>query len=119
MIGNIDYTEMIDYHKESDNDITILYKSIDNADVDFYETSTLNIDGNRVINMGTNIGTSKNANMSMETYIMKRTDFIKTIYKCVSEGTHSYIEDYITESINKLKIGAYEYKGYLKMYKLN
>ena len=45
MIGNIDYTEMIDYHKESDNDITILYKSIDNADVDFYETSTLNIDG--------------------------------------------------------------------------
>ena len=36
MIGNIDYTEMIDYHKESDNDITILYKSIDNADVDFY-----------------------------------------------------------------------------------
>ena len=115
MIGNIDYTEMIDYHKESDNDITIIYKSIDNADVDFYETSTLNIDGNRVINMGTNIGTSKNANVSMETYIMKRTDFIKSsIYKCVSEGTHSYIEDFIAESINKLKIGAYEYKGYLK-----
>ena len=46
--------------------------------------------------MGTNIGTSKNANVSMETYIMKRTDFIKSsIYKCVSEGTHSYIEDFI------------------------
>ena len=95
---------MIDYHKESDNDITILYKSIDNADVDFYETSTLNIDGNRVINMGTNIGTSKNANVSIGTYIMKHIDFIKSsIYKCVSEGTHSYIEDFIAESINKLK----------------
>ena len=114
MIGNIDYTKMIEYHKESNNDITMLYKNIDNADTDFYETSTLNMDGDKVINIGTNIGTSKNANVSMETYIMKRTEFIKSIYKCVSEGTHSYIEDFIAESINKLKIGAYEYKGYLK-----
>ena len=114
MIGNIDYTKMIEYHKESNNDITMLYKNIDNADTDFYETSTLNMDGDKVINIGTNIGTSKNGNVSMETYIMKRTEFIKSIYKCVSEGTHSYIEDFIAESINKLKIGAYEYKGYLK-----
>lgn len=114
MIGNIDYTKAIEYHKDSGNDITILYKNIDNADVDFYETSILNIDNNKVINIGTNLGTSKNANVSMETYIMKRTDFIESIYKCVSEGTHSYIEDFIAESINKLNIGAYEYKGYIK-----
>lgn len=114
MIGNIDYTKAIEYHKESGNDITILYKNIDNADKDFYETSILNIDNNKVINIGTNLGTSKNANISMETYIMKRTDFIESIYKCVSEGTHSYIEDFIAESINKLNIGAYEYKGYIK-----
>ena len=114
MIGNIDYTKAIEYHKESGNDVTILYKNIDNADKDFYETSILNIDNNKVINIGTNLGTSKNANISMETYIMKRTDFIESIYKCVSEGTHSYIEDFIAESINKLNIGAYEYKGYIK-----
>ena len=114
MVGNIDYTKAIEYHKESGNDITIVYKNIDNADVDFYETSTLNIDGSKVTNIGINLGTSKNVNVSMETYIMKRTDFINSIYKCVSEGTHSYIEDFIAESVNKLKIGAYEYKGYLK-----
>ncbi len=114
MIGNIDYTKAIEYHKESGNDITILYKNIDNADKDFYETSILNIDNSKVINIGTNLGTSKNANISMETYIMKRIDFIESIYKCVSEGTHSYIEDFIAESINKLNIGAYEYKGYIK-----
>ncbi|WP_296646875.1 glucose-1-phosphate adenylyltransferase subunit GlgD [Romboutsia sp. 13368] len=114
MVANIDYTKLIEYHKESDNDITILYKNIDNADSDFLETSTLNIEGDKVVNIGTNLGTLKNANVSMETYIMKRTDFINAIYKCVSEGTHSYIEDFIAESVNKLKIGAYEYKGYLK-----
>lgn len=114
MIGNIDYTDLIEFHKESENDVTILYKHIDNADVDFYETSTLNIVEDKVVNIGTNMGTFKNADVSMETYIMKRTDLIKSIYKCVSEGTYSYIADFIAESINKLKIGAYEYKGYLK-----
>ena len=114
MVGNIDYTKFIEYHKESNNDITILYKNVDNADSDFLETSTLNIDSDRVINIGTNLGTIKNANVSMEIYIMKRTDFINFIYKCVSEGSYSYIEDFIGESVNKLKIGAYEYKGYLK-----
>lgn len=114
MIGNIDYTDLIEFHKESDNDVTILYKHIDNADVDFYETSTLNIVQDKVVNIGTNMGAFKNADVSMETYIMKRTDLINSIYECVSEGTHSYIADFIAESINKLKIGAYEYKGYLK-----
>lgn len=114
MIGNIDYTDLIEFHKESENDVTILYKHIDNADVDFYETSTLNIVEDKVVNIGTNMGAFKNADVSMETYIMKRTDLIKSIYKCVSEGTYSYIADFIAESINKLKIGAYEYKGYLK-----
>ena len=65
MVGNIDYTKFIEYHKKSENDITILQQNIDN-DSDFIETSTLNIDGNRVVNIGTNLGTNKNSNISIK-----------------------------------------------------
>ena len=89
MLCSMDYREALKYHKKSKNDITVIYKHIANADEDFLGCMTLNIDSNnRVLNIGGNIGAFPSANISMETYIMKRTDFIKCIYKIASLGTH-------------------------------
>ena len=115
MLCIIDYKDSIKYHQESKNDITVLYKHVDNADEDFLSCMTLNIDNNnRVLNIGTNIGAFPSANISMETYIMKRTDFIKCIYKIASLGTHAYFEDYIKKELPNIQVGAYEFKDYLK-----
>ena len=115
MLCSMDYKDAIKYHKESKNDITVLYKHVDNADEDFLSCMTLNIDNNnRVLNIGTNIGAFPSANISMETYIMKRTDFIKCIYKIASLGTHAYFEDYIKKELPNIQVGAYEFKDYLK-----
>ena len=105
MLCSMDYKDAIKYHQESKNDITVLYKHVDNADEDFLSCMTLNIDNNnRVLNIGTNIGAFPSANISMETYIMKRTDFIKCIYKIASLGTHAYFEDYINCLIYKWEL---------------
>ena len=115
MLCSMDYKDAIKYHQESKNDITVLYKHVDNADEDFLSCMTLNIDNNnRVLNIGTNIGAFPSANISMETYIMKRTDFIKCIYKIASLGTHAYFEDYIKKELHNIQVGAYEFKDYLK-----
>lgn len=115
MVCNIDYENVIDYHKKSGNDITIVYKQIDNANEDFEGNSTLDIDENgKVINVGSNIGAFNNANISMETYIMKRQDLIDNIYTLVSRGNCSYLQDFISEAVNRLNVGAYEHTGYLK-----
>lgn len=115
MVCNIDYEKVIDYHKKSGNDITIVYKNIDNANEDFEGNSTLDIDeSGRVINVGSNIGAFNNANISMETYIMKRQDLIDNIYTLVSRGNCSYLQDFISETVNRLNVGAYEHTGYLK-----
>ena len=115
MLCSMDYKDAIKYHQESKNDITVLYKHVDNADEDFLSCMTLNIDNNnRVLNIGTNIGAFPSANISMETYIMKRTDFIKCIYKIASLGTHAYFEDYIKKELPNIQVGAYEFKDYLK-----
>ena len=115
MLCSMDYKDAIKYHQESKNDITVLYKHVDNADEDFLSCMTLNIDNNnRVLNIGTNIGAFPSANISMETYIMKRTDFIKCIYKIASLGTHAYFEDYIKKELPNIQVGAYEFKDYSK-----
>ncbi|MGL5694412.1 MAG: glucose-1-phosphate adenylyltransferase subunit GlgD [Peptostreptococcaceae bacterium] len=118
MLCNIDYIDAIEHHKKSNNDITVIYKNIDNANEDFKGCLTLNLDNNnRVINVGSNLGTFPRANIFMEMYIMRRKDFISCIYEIVSMGTYSYFQDYITNEINNIHVGAYEFKGYLKCIK--
>ncbi len=114
MICNIDYREAFEYHKNSDNDITIVYKNVDNANKDFDGGTTVSISNDRVVNMGSNVKLLENNNISMETYIIKRSKFIEYIYGCVNDGSYLYIEDFISNSLDKLMVGAYEYKGYLK-----
>ena len=115
MLCSMDYSEAIEYHKKSKNDITVIYKHVSNADEDFLGCLTLNIDNNnRVLNIGGNIGAFPSANISMETYIMKRQDFIKCISKIASLGTHSYFEDYIKRELPNIQVGAFEFKDYLK-----
>lgn len=115
MLCNIDYSKAIEYHKQSKNDITVIYKRIHNADNDFSGCMTLNIDSNnRVLNIGNNIGAFPTANISMETYIVRREDFIRCIYKIASLGTYSYFEDYIIREISNIQVGAFEFSDYVK-----
>ena len=44
MICSIDYNDLLKYHKKSNNDITIVYKRVENANKDFKNCNTLNID---------------------------------------------------------------------------
>ncbi|WP_250672894.1 glucose-1-phosphate adenylyltransferase subunit GlgD [Paraclostridium ghonii] len=115
MICNIDYKKSLNYHKLSGDDITIIYKNVDNADEDFIGTTILNInDKNQISSMGINIGRKSNVDISMDMYIMKKSLLIDMIYDAVSTGEYTNIEDYINESLEKINIGAYQYSGYLK-----
>lgn len=115
MLCNLNYYQALEYHKKSHNDITIIYKNVNNANKDFAGNLTLNLDSNnRVINVGNNLGKFPRANICMETYIMKREDFVECIYNIVNKGNYCYLEEFIIEEAENMKIGAYEYTGYLK-----
>ncbi len=45
---------------------------------------------------------------------MKREDFVECIYNIVNKGNYCYLEEFIIEEAENMKIGAYEYTGYLK-----
>lgn len=114
MICNINYREVMKYHMESGNDITIVYKNVDNANKSFIKCETVYInEDNRVISIGENIGIEENANISMEMYIMKTNLFIEIIHECLKTGRYRKFKKYIENNLDNLVVGAYEFKGYL------
>lgn len=114
MICNMDFNDVIRYHIKSRNDVTMIYKDVYKADKSFLECEILNInDDNRVISIGENIGREKNARINMEMYIMKTDLFIDIIHECIRTGIHRKIKGYIAANLRNLKVGAFEFDGYL------
>lgn len=114
MICNIDYKKVLNYHIEQKNDITIVYKNIKDCEENFTDCEVLNIgDNSRVISIGENISCTSNSNINMEMYIMKKSLFIDIIYKSIKSGMYRKVKQYINSNINNLKVGGYEFTGYL------
>lgn len=114
MICNIDYNKVMKTHKESGNDITVVYKNIKNTEENFLNCEVINLDiDGRVSSVGRNLSLDGNTNVSMEMYIMKTNLFIDIIYECIKSGRYRKVKEYISGNIDNLVVGAYEFKGYL------
>ena len=114
MICNIDYTNLIKEHKSSKNDVTVVYKEVNNADKSFIDCDVLNIDeNNRIKSVGENLGENKTANVSMEMYFMKTELFIDIVYDCIRSGEYRKVKELIHSKLNVLKVKAHKFEGYL------
>ena len=114
MIANIDFSKVIESHKESGNDITIAYKEVNDAKTNFIGCDVLNINNDIVESIGENIGIDKQANISMEMYLMKTNLFIDIVYSCIKNGNTRKVKNYIKYNTDNLKIGVYNFTGYLR-----
>ena len=114
MICNVDYSEAVAFHNETEADITIVYKRADNCVEEFEHCNTLVIDDqNRVKGVDINFCKRDENNISMEMFIMKKSLMLDMVHTCVSRGDCDYLKDAVHKNIDKLKICAYEYKGFL------
>lgn len=114
MIGNIDYKKVIKHHAKHDNDITIVYKSVNDADTNFIDCDVLNIDENdRVRSIGRNIGKESELNIGMEMYVMRTDLLIEIIYESIRQGMHRKVKNYISHNLQNLKVGSFKFEGYL------
>ena len=94
MICNINYNDVLEYHKSTGKDVTMIYKKVNNADEAFGDCGVVNIDDSgSVISVGENIGKNPKANINMEMYIMKRELFANIVDDCVSTGRYRKVKD--------------------------
>ncbi len=114
MVCNIDYNKVLEYHKSTGKDVTIVYKKVTNADEAFGDCGVLNFDDSgNVISVGENIGKNQKANISLEMYILKTDLFINIVNECISSGMYRKVKEYIHNNLDELSTGAYEFKGHL------
>lgn len=115
MVCNIDYIEAAKAHEESNADITVIYKKIDDATTHFINCDTLNIgENNKVLSVGKNIGKEDNLNISMEMFILKKSFLLNMLYECIKTGYYTNIKDYLYRNTSNFKVNSYEFTGYLE-----
>ncbi|MBP2033850.1 glucose-1-phosphate adenylyltransferase [Clostridium algifaecis] len=114
MLCNINLCEAMQHHIDSGNDVTIIYKQVEDADVNFIHCETLNIDDKgKVISVGRNIGVNKTENICMEMYMMKKSKFVDIINECICTGSYRKVKQHIYNCLEHLNVGAFKFDGYL------
>ena len=108
-----DFSELLEYHIQSKNDITMLYQNVSDSDQNYLMCDVLSIDEHkRVTDFHKNRGKYKNGCISLETYVMD----IITFKQLVTEGTATSslysLSDIVADCVRAMKIGAYQHHGY-------
>ena len=108
-----DFSEMVDYHIKSKNDITVLYQHINNTDKNFLMCDAIDIDNNKhITKIHKNRGRFKNANISLEAYVMDTITFKNLVYEASQISSLYSFSDIVSDCCKVMKIGTYQHYGF-------
>ncbi|MCL2320597.1 MAG: glucose-1-phosphate adenylyltransferase subunit GlgD [Oscillospiraceae bacterium] len=114
MICNIDYRDVIKFHKKHKSDITIIYKKTKNATSDFIGCDILDLDEEENLTyIGKNTGEKDELNISMEMYVMEKQRLLDLINASTSFSSFYTLRDIINHICSRIKVKTFEYTGYL------
>ncbi|WAM34307.1 glucose-1-phosphate adenylyltransferase subunit GlgD [Caldicellulosiruptor morganii] len=114
MICNIDFEEVARCHEESNADITVVYKKVNNEDDLFLDAPTLILDeDSKVIGVGKNIGRRAFVNVSLDMFLLSKEFLIECILGCLENGNCGSFRDFVYKNVQNMNVNAYEFKGYV------
>ncbi len=113
IVCNIDFEEMVRYHKQTNADVVCLYRKRD-----VYEGSTsIQIDENGQVSGSCyhGIANGKQDNFVLKVYVMTKTFLLNLIDTGITYGWAEFNRDFITKHFSTYRIFAMEQKGYCKV----
>lgn len=114
-LAKVDITEAHDKFKESDADITLVYKKVDDPDGNLINSHKLYLDENEnLLDVGVNLGTEHKFNHFIHMSFFKKDVFLKLVKESKEKGDSSSMIQAIIKNKDKLKINAYEFKGHVE-----
>ena len=115
MICNMVYDDLLDYHKKSGADITMMYNDLPDDEIDELRNVTiLEIDqDNRVTALEDAPRFHKTNHVSTSMMIMERALLIELIEEAFAQGAHQLITEVLIPHINAMDIRAFKYDGYI------
>ncbi len=110
-VNVVDYNEVLEYHKEKNADITIIYQNRI-ATKDLYNHMNYEIDDNGKIISGKVISKeNEKLNISLNIFVINRKLLVELLNNSVEQMYSSFHRDLIFNNINKLNVYGYEYTG--------
>ena len=115
MIASMDYRPYINKHQESGADITIIYSHINNLDDDYVNCDRLKIiEDGKIVKVDTNLGKSKEADISLESFIINKEALKRIIDIAPSISQLFTLRQLISYLINEGSLSArgIKFEGY-------
>ncbi|MCR5417129.1 MAG: glucose-1-phosphate adenylyltransferase subunit GlgD [Pseudobutyrivibrio sp.] len=113
MVYKQDFQALLDEHVASGTDITLLYHKVDQAKDYYRACNVVKLNKQKgVQSLERNMGTAKEKDISMDTYVMSKEIFIDLIKKAKKESSGYSMADMIALSVDELDIRGYQHKGY-------
>lgn len=112
---NANFKQVLEFHKNSNADVTVMYNEETDVSADMLSRYTLlDVDGDgRVADIMKNHPHPKSNNVSMDTYIIERSLLIRLIENCISHNEHDFVMDALIKNLNTLRIYGYRFDGYV------
>jgi len=119
IICTIDYEDVLKQHIEKDADITVVYKTLEDATPeDMANNVVFTLDNNqRVRDVQVGIENVNSKNVSLEMYIMENSLLKSLIDDSVSHGEHDFVMDVLIKNLSELYVNGYKFEGYTKRIK--
>ena len=119
-VANMDFTEILDAHKKSGADVTVVYRKQEipenfkkplGSNNDLYYT--LDLEGNRVKQIFVNSKRDGEVDFSMNVYVIERELLIRLVDEAYVLGFTCFERDILAPQIEMLDVQAYNYEGYV------
>ena len=114
MVCSIDYSEVVDAHVASGADITVVYKTVDDAKERFIDCNTVEINKQKgILGFEKNRGAYKTRNVSLDTYVLSKKLFLELIEDAAKTSALYWFVDIVNDKCAELDVRGFQYKGYL------
>lgn len=112
-IYSLDYNYVLDAHKESGADITMVYTQVDTAKDSFIGCDVITTDRDKnVTSIDKNRGTAKDKKISLECYVMTKAVFLKLVEEAKKTSEIYWFKNILADYISGPEAGKLTIKGY-------
>ena len=113
MVYTQDFDELLKTHIDSEADITVLYHSVDDAKEKYQSCYCVNLNRQKgVESFERNNGKTKNRNIFMDTYVMKKELFIELLKEAKKASSMYTLRMIINDKCRELDIRGVAHRGF-------
>lgn len=115
LIYRLDFSNVLEQHISRNASVTMIYKKIIEECDEFIDCDALELgENNKVVSIKKNFGSVKEANISLETYVISRDVLEKMLVESKDSSKFFSIRDMLAHMIDKIDIDTYEFDGYVR-----